>query len=231
MPKKSFLPVLDVLTAVLFIGAAGMVFFYAPVEAVMGPVQKIFYFHVAAAWVGMLSYLIAAVCAGLYLRTADLRWDRASLAGVEIGLVFTMITLLAGMIWAKPIWGTYWTWDPRLTTAAIMELVYFAYLILRQGVEEPTRRARFGAVYAIVGFISVPLTFLSIRFTRTIHPTLIGSGDPSAVGTFNMDPAMTLTFMISLAVFTVLFVDLYWHRLRLARLAAELEERKLGLQE
>ena len=131
-----------------------------------------------------------------------------------------LINIITGSIWARPIWNTWWTWDPRLTTATIMELVYAAYLMLRQGIEDPDRRARFGAVYAIIGFISVPLTFFSIRIYRTIHPVVIGSGDPTVSGSFSMTPAMGLTFGISLLAFSILFVSLLWHRIRLGQLGA-----------
>ena len=133
---------------------------------------------------------------------------------VEIASL-TLINVITGAIWARPIWNTWWTWDPRLTTATIMELVYAAYLMLRTGIEEPERRARFGAVYAIVGFLSVPLTFFSIRLVRTIHPVVIGSSDPSALGSFDMTPKMTQTFMVSLVAFTFVFASLLWHRIRL----------------
>ena len=128
-----------------------MVFFYAPLEAVMGEVQSVFYFHVATGWVGMLGFLVAGVAGVVYLLSSERKWDVVGLAAVEIGLVFMFIAIITGSIWARPIWNTWWTWDPRLTTATIMELVYAAYLMLRQGIEDPDRRARFGAVYAIVG--------------------------------------------------------------------------------
>lgn len=225
--KPSLLTALDVISAALLAAATAMVFFYAPVEAVMGPVQKVFYFHVAAGWVGMLGFLAAAVTSILYLRTQNSRYDIVSVAGVEIGMVFMLINILTGSIWARPIWNAWWTWDPRLTTATIMELVYAAYLMLRQGIDDPERRARFGSVYAIVGFISVPMTFLSIRIFRTIHPVVIGSGDPTASGAFDMTPKMAQTFMFSLVTFSVLFVDLLWHRIRLGQLAERVERLKM----
>jgi len=110
-----------------------------------------------------------------------------------------------------------------------MELVYAAYLLLRAGIEEPERRARFGAVYAIIGFLSVPLTFFSIRLTRTIHPVVIGSSDPTAVGTFDMTPKMMQTFMVSLAAFTFAFASLLWHRVRLGQLGQRVELLKMKL--
>jgi heme exporter protein C len=225
--KPPLLTILDVVTVVLLAAATGLVFFYAPTEAVMGPVQKVFYFHVAAGWVGMLGFLVAVATSILYLRSKDSRYDVASVAGVEIGMVFMLINIITGSIWARPIWNAWWTWDPRLTTATIMELVYAAYLMLRQGIEEPERRARFGSVYAIVGFISVPLTFLSIRIFRTIHPVVIGSGDPNATGAFDMTQKMSQTFMLSLVAFSVLFVDLLWHRTRLGQLAERVEQMKM----
>jgi heme exporter protein C len=230
MEKKSkLLRILDIITIILFISASVRVFFFTPMEAVMGAVQKVFYFHVSAGWVGMLGFLAAAITGGLYLKTGNRKWDIASEAAVEIGMVFMLINIISGAIWARPIWNTWWTWDPRLTTSTVMELIYAAYLMLRKGVEEPERRARFGAVYAIVGFISVPLTFMSIRIFRTIHPVVIGSGDPTASGAFSMTPAMGLTFAFSLIVFTLVFIDLFWHRIRLGKLADEVEQLKLSI--
>ncbi len=219
----------DVIALLLLGVATTMVFAYAPVEAVMGPVQKVFYFHVSAGWVGMLGFMAALVVGILYLITKNPIWDLIGLAAVEIGLVFMLINIVTGSIWARPIWNTWWTWDPRLTTATIMELIYAAYLMLRQGIDDPDRRARFGAVYAILGFISVPLTFFSIRIFRTIHPVVVGSNDPGAMGEFNMTPAMGLTFGISLLAFSILFVSLLWHRVRLAQLAEHIERLKLKL--
>jgi heme exporter protein C len=225
--KPRLLTILDYVTGVLFALAVGMVFFYAPREVVMGEVQRVFYFHVAAGWVGMLSVIVAAVAGVFYLVTNKRGWDTAGLASVEIGIAFIFINIVTGTIWARPIWNTWWTWDPRLTTATIMELIYAAYLMLRSGIEDPDRRARFGAVYAIVGVLSVPLTYFSARIFRTIHPVVIGSGDPSAQGTFDMTPRMLQTFMFSLLTFTFVFFDLLWHRIRLGRLADKVEQLRL----
>ncbi len=230
LQKPKLLTVLDVAAIVSFLAATALVFFYAPLERVMGAVQKVFYFHVAAGWVGMLSFLVAAVVGVIYLIRKDLKWDSVGVAAVEIGIAFTLINVVTGAIWARPIWNTWWTWDPRLTTATIMELVYFAYLMLRSGIEEPERRARFGAVYAIVGFLSVPLTFFSIRLFRTIHPVVIGSNDPGAMGAFDMTPRMTQVFLFSLVAFTIVYFDLLWHRIRLGKLAERVESLRLKLQ-
>jgi len=225
--KPPGLKILDITSILLVLVAAGMVFFYAPLEVVMGWVQKIFYFHVANLWVGMLGFLVALIAGVTYLCNGDHRWDIVGLAAIEISVIFFFTGIVTGSIWARPIWNTWWTWDPRLTTATIVELVYVAYLMLRQGIEDPDRRARFGAVYAILGFISVPLTFMSIRLLRTIHPVVIGSGDSAAQGGFDMTSKMLQTFLFTLFVFTALFVDLMWHRIRLGNLAEKVEQLRL----
>ena len=213
------LQILNLSTAALFAAAVGLVFFFAPLERVMGQVQRVFYFHVAAAWVSALAFAVTLVAGVAYLRTARRWWDVVGSSSVEIGLLFTVMTLLSGSIWARPIWNTWWTWDPRLTTYTILALIYVAYLLLRQGIEDPGRQARFAAIYGIFGFISVPITFLSIRFWRTIHPVVIGNGSATASGGFDMSPDMRLVFFFSLFTFTVLYFCLLANRVRLARLA------------
>ena len=229
--KPRSLKILEAVTLILFLTATLMVFFYAPLEAVMGLVQKVFYFHVAAGWVGMISFLVAAFAGVAYLRTSHRKWDIVGLAAIEIGMVFAFINIVTGSIWARPIWNTWWTWDPRLTTATIMMLIYAAYFMLRSGIEEPDRRARFGAVYAIIGFLSVPLTFFSARLFRTIHPIVIGANQPGAEGSFDMTGSMLFTFLFSLLTFTFIFADLLWHRIRLGRLADKVEQLKMKTME
>jgi heme exporter protein C len=229
--KPRLLKILDVITILLFATAVGAVFFYAPLEAVMGQVQRVFYFHVANAWVGMLGFMVAAVAGIVYLRKGDRKWDIVGLAAIEISFVFFFTAIVSGSIWARGTWGTWWTWDPRLTTAAICELVYAAYFMLRAGIEDPDRRARFGAVYAIISFISVPLTFISIRIFRTIHPVIIGSSGAGAEGSFDMTAKMLQTFMFSLLTFSFIFADLLWHRIRLGDLADKVENLRLKVLE
>jgi heme exporter protein C len=221
--KPRLLTALDILSVLMVSTAAGLVFLYAPVEKLMGAVQKVFYFHVATAWVGMLGFLVAAVAGAMYLRQGKMRWDIVGVSAVEISLVFFLIAIIMGSIWARPIWNTWWTWDPRLTTAAIVELIYAAYMLLRSGVDDPERRARFSAIYSLFGFISVPLTFISIRLLRTIHPVVIGNAEAAAQGGFNMDAPMKTAFFFSLAAFSVLFTDLLWHRIRLGNLKSAVE--------
>jgi heme exporter protein C len=221
--KPPLLLILDILSVLLVAAALILILFFTPVEAVMGPVQKVFYFHVAASWAGMLSFILAAVAGGAYLVRRRLFWDALSLSAVEIGVMFGIITIASGMIWARPIWNTWWVWDPRLTTTAIMELIYVAYFILRGSLNTPEARARLGAVYVILSVVTVPLTFFSIRLFRTIHPVVIASGD-SGAGGFNMTARMQLAFFFSLLVFTFVWVDFLWNRLRLAKAEQEVHE-------
>lgn len=230
-PQPRVLKILNLISIVLALVAFFMAMFYAPLEKVMGAVQKVFYFHVATAWVGMLGFIVAALVSIIYLRTQNLKWDIVGLAAVEISLVFFLVAIVLGSIWARPAWGTWWTWEPRLTTAAILEMVYLAYLLLRQGIEDPDRRARFGAVYTLLGGLSIPITFVSIRIFRTIHPVVIGDASAQAQGGFSMTPAMLQTMLFSIAAFSVIFVTMFWHRIRLGQFAEKVEQLKLQVTE
>lgn len=228
-PQPVTLKFLNILSAVLAVIAFVLVIFFTPMEKVMGLVQKVFYFHVATGWVGMLGFIAAAVVAIIYLRTKDMKWDIVGLASVEISLVFFLITIVLGSIWARPIWNAWWTWDPRLSTAAFLELFYAAYLLLRDGIDDPERRARFGAVYTLIGVIAVPITFFSIRLLRTIHPVVIGaSGSDTTMG---MTGEMYFTMFFSVVVFSIIFVTLFWHRIRLGQFASKVEQLKLKVTE
>jgi heme exporter protein C len=219
------LKILDALSILLLAVALVLVFRYTPMERTMGLVQKVFYFHVSANWVGMLGFLVAAVAGGIYLVKGEAIWDVIEIAAVEIGLAFSLIGIVSGSIWARPIWNTWWTWDPRLVTVTVMELIYIAYFMLRGGIEDPDRRARYAAVYAIIGFLSVPLTFLSIRMFRSIHPIVITSTHAE------LSPKMFQTFMFSLFTFTVVFVSLLWHRVRLGQLTEQVERLRMKLND
>jgi heme exporter protein C len=230
-PQPKTLTFLTVLSILLFLGALGMVFIYAPLEALMNYVQKVFYFHISNAWVGMLGFIVAAIAGVIYLVKKDLKWDIVENAAVEISLVFFFIAIVTGSIWAKPSWGTFWTWDARLTTAAILEMIYLAYMLLRQGIDDPERRARFSAVYTLIGAVSVPVTFLSIRIWQTIHPVVVGGGGSAALGSFGMTPPMLITMFFCLGTFSVIFATLLWHRVRLGNFAEKVNQIKLKIME
>ncbi len=224
--RPVLLTVLDILAVLSLLLATYFALVYAPTEAVMGDVQRLFYFHVGTAWVGMLGFVFAAGFGIAYLVTKNLRWDVVSVAAVEISVVFFFLAIVLGSIWARPVWNTWWTWDPRLTTAAITELIFIAYFMLRAGIEDAERRARFGAVYTILGGLSVPITFLAIRLFRTIHPVLFGQAGQGQEQ-MSMTPDMRVAFVVALIAFTIIFVDLFWHRVRLGRLHAHVEQLKL----
>jgi len=226
-PQPRLLSALNIISALLLAVATWMVFFYAPTEVVMGQVQRIFYFHVSTGLIGMAAFIAAAVSGLIYLIRPAKKWDVFSVAAVELGLVYSLVNIVTGAIWARPIWNTWWTWDPRIVTSTVMVLTYLAYMLLRQSIEDPERRARFGAIYALLGSVSVPLTYFSIRIWRTLHPVVIGSGDPGAQGSFAMTTPMLHTLLFSLLAFTVFGVTLLWHRVRLGWLADRVEQLRL----
>jgi heme exporter protein C len=218
-PKKAdrLTIVLNWAAVVMMMGALAMVFLYAPRERTMGDVQRIFYFHLGAAWVGFFAFFVTMVSGVLHLWKGAERWDVVGNASAEVGTVFMTMAIVSGSLWARPVWNTWWTWDPRLTISAVQWLLYLAYFMLRTGIENLGQRARFASVYGIIAFITVPLSFLSIRFWRTIHPVVTGGeGSAGATGSFNMADPMRHTLFFCLAAFSVLYFTLLRHRLRLA---------------
>lgn len=202
------LRVLALLTAGALVLALWMALFYAPREMMMGDAQRIFYFHVPSAWIGFLAFFIVFVASLLFLRTRERRWDALAMASAEIGIVFTTLVLLTGPLWAKVVWGVFWVWDARLTTTLILWLIYVGYLMLRSAADNE-RRSRFAAVLGIVGFLDVPLIYLSVSWWRTMHPGYVAT-EPGGLA-----PAMTQTMMVALLSFTLLFTLLLISRLRL----------------
>jgi heme exporter protein C len=225
--KPLMLKIFDIVAIITLAISTYLALVYAPTELVMGDVQRVFYFHIGTAWTALLGFLFTAILSVIYLVTKDLKWDRFQVAAIEVSLVFFFITIVLGSIWARPAWNTWWTWDPRLTTAAITELIYIAYFMLRQGIDDPDRRARFGAVYALLGGISAPITFFAIRLFRTIHPVVIAGSNANAEGTFSMTADMRLAFFFALFAFTIIFIDLFWNRIRLGNLQEKVEQLKL----
>jgi heme exporter protein C len=183
----------------LMMAALYMVFVYVPTEKHTGIVQRIFYFHVPVAWVSFLAFFITFIFSILYLWQREMKWDAIACASAEIGVIFTTLVLITGPIWAKPVWGIWWTWDARLTTSLVLWLIYVAYLLVRSFATEPARGARFGAVIGIVGFIDVPIVFLTVNLWRTQHPsTIIFEG--------GLATSMVTTLLVCIAAFTVLYV-------------------------
>ncbi len=195
--------------AVMIPAAIGMVFFYAPLEKTMGSVQKIFYFHLPLALTAFLSFFVACISGIMYLRRRQRIWDARLAASVEIGVVLTTLVLITGSLWGRPIWNTWWTWDPRLTTSLILWFIFASCLILRSAIDEEGKRATFSAVLAIVGFLDVPIVFLSARLFRSIHPTVIRA---DSVG---LESSMLLTLLVCMAAMLIFWAGLYKFRVSL----------------
>ncbi len=185
-----------------------MALFYAPMERTMGDAQRIFYFHVPSAWVGFLAFFVVFLASVMYLWRHERKWDALALSAAEIGVIFTTLVLLTGPLWAKKAWGAFWVWDARLTTTLVLWMIYIGYLMLRSNAEGE-RRARFSAVLGIIGFLDVPIIYISVTIWRTMHPTLL-INDPSG-----LTSQMTQTLMVALLSFTLLFVFLLIQRVRL----------------
>lgn len=196
-------------------------FFYAPTEAVQGIHQRIFYIHVPIAWIAFLAFFVVFVGSAVYLRRRSLTWDRIAWASAEVGVVFTTLVLITGALWGRPIWGTWWTWDPKLTTTLVLWFIYVGYLMLRSYVAEPERAARYCAVVGLVGFVDVPIVYFSTTWWRALHPTaMIVTDDGPA-----LPASMLWVFFLSLIAFNTLYVYLVAHRVRAERLKEALLDR------
>ena len=213
------------LAAIGILIALYMALVIAPREATMGDVQRIFYWHVATAWVGFLAFFVTFVASVAYLRTGRRRWDIIALSSVEVGMAYSVIMTITGSIWAKPVWNTWWTWEPRLTSVTIMLLIYASYLLLRRMIDEPARQARFAAVYGIAGFVSVPITFMAVRWWRTIHPVILESEG------FNLDSTMLAALIVSVMAFSLFYVVLMVLRSQLETSIDEVAELKMRLED
>jgi heme exporter protein C len=222
-----WLDLLGLATFVFIVVGLYMAFLYAPTEINMGLVYRIFFFHLGAVAAGFAGILLVAIAGIAYLRTNARAWDRVAEASAEIGVVFCTIALLMGSIWAKPIWGVWWTWDPRLTSFLILELIYIAYLMLRASARDDPRVARFSAVFGILGAVDVPLVIASARIWRGISPVLF---QESAQGfTFGLTPEMTQTLVVCIIAEMLLFFFLLAQRVRLEELRDELVALKRSL--
>jgi heme exporter protein C len=190
-------------TVSLIAAAVGL----APTEATMGHAQRVLYIHVSVAWLGLLGFVVVAAAGLLYLLRRDLEWDRWAQATAELGWLCSSLTLVTGSLWAHSAWGAWWTWDPRLTTSFVLWAIYGGYLVSRESMDDPHRRARLAAVLAILGVLDVPLVVMATRWFRAIHPA-----SPT------MEPGMRLALVLTalgLAAFVSLLVVCRRDQLRL----------------
>jgi len=192
---------------------------FTPVERFQGPAQKIFYLHVPAAWCAMLAMGLVGIAGFLYLLLQDPRFDRFGEASAEVGTAFSMVMPTTGPIWAKPIWGTWWAWDARLTLTLFLFLLFLGYLLLRGAVTDPGLRARYSAVLGICGLVLVPFIHFSVYFFRTLHPQpiVLKPSAPSLPG------PMLATLLFSVLVFTTLYVGFVTQRYALSLLREQAE--------
>jgi heme exporter protein C len=218
IPAGSAISLPSVLVVFLLLAAASYAaLIWAPTESTMGMIQRIFYFHVASAWSGFISFIMVFIGSVAYLRTRALKWDWLAVASAEVGVAFFTIVLVTGPIWAKPVWGIWWTWDARLTSSFLLWVLFVSYLILRTLLDEPERRALVAAVFGIFATLDIPLVYFSIWWFRTQHPQpVVGDG-----GT--LDPRMGYVLLISWVATLGVMTLLIRIRYRLEALRAEVD--------
>jgi heme exporter protein C len=215
------LAVLPWLTGPAMLVALYLIFMVVPTERDQGIVQRIFYFHVPSAWTAFLGFFVVCGASLAFLWRGDEDWDRTAKASAEVGMVFCSLVLLTGPIWAKPIWGTWWTWDPRLTMTVILWMIYASYLLLRSYGAQEEQTSRYAAVLGIVGAIDIPLIVVSVRLWRGIHPAVMMSRDPQGG---LRDPMMGVTLMTAGAAFALTYVWLLLVRVRWLCISEQIEQ-------
>ena len=216
--------VLTWLTGIVFFTAIAAIFIFVPTEKTEGPIQRIMYLHIPSAWLAFFAFFIVFISSILFLWKKEREWDIYAHASAEIGVIFCSLVLITGPIWAKPIWGTWWVWDARLTSTLILWLIYVAYLMLRSQTDAGSMRARYAAVLGIVGFLNIPFIHFSVLWWRTFHPQpKVISAEGFGKG---MDTSMLATLGVSLCAFTLLYFLLMGQRIRLERLKDEVDRLK-----
>ncbi|MBF8303551.1 MAG: Cytochrome c assembly protein, heme exporter protein [Candidatus Dadabacteria bacterium] len=208
------------LTFVGMIASLYMAFIYAPTEMVMGNIQRIFYFHMGAVWVATIAFTVVFIASIQYLRKQTRFWDIMAYSSAEIGVLFTTLTIITGSIWAKPVWGTWWTWDPQLTTTFILWILYIVYLILRSSAGSDVKKAKFAAVFGIIAFLDLPLVYASARLMRGISPVVFG-------GRGGIAPQMMVALLACLITFTLLYIVLLKQRMDIEEMKDEVTRMKL----
>lgn len=223
--------ILNVATALAMVSLMWASFVYAkPAINLAGDeqaAQRIFYIHMGCNFGALAAFLMSLIGSIIYLITRDLDWDRVTQASIEVGTVIGLGTIISGSIWSKPTWNTYWTWDPRLTAVTITVLIYVAYILFRNGIDNRGTRALFGSIYALFAFLTVPLTYYSSRWFRSIHPVVYGGENADAQGDFSVGGTMGDTIMIAAIAFSLLYASMMitrWRQLRAIDRVEELRE-------
>lgn len=211
--NKQILRLLPYLILVSLIISLGAIFIYTPpmydgAGTLLNESFNIFFIHLPIALISYFAFMLVFVSSILYLHTFNNKWDKFAASSAEIGAIFAFLVLLTGSIWANDVWGWYWVWEPRLTTSLVLFLVYVGYIMVRQSVDEPEKGARLSAIFGIVGFISVPLSFFSIRLWRSVHPVMFGDTFYGTTGGGIGGIEIIVTLFINLIAFFLLFVGL-----------------------
>ena len=218
--------IFGVLGLIVMLISLWMVFFWVPTERLMGVVQRIFYVHVPSAWIAFLAFFLVAICSALYLWLRDDRLDAISVAGAELGVIFTTIVLVTGPLWGKIAWGAWWVWEPRLTLTLLLWFIYIGYFMLRGATENPERGKRFAAVLGVVGAFNIPLIHMSVQWFRSLHPqpVILRPEGPAA------DPAIVQTLLVSLLAFLLIFFSLLLFRYAAERLTRRVTALRLAVE-
>jgi len=210
--------VLYIITLILMLISTYAALIYAPTETVMGDIQRIFYFHMGTVWVATIAFMIVFVASIFYLINGKKKWDVLAYTSAEIGVLFITMTIITGSIWAKPVWGTWWTWDPQLTTTFILWILYIVYLLIRANSGFDEKKAKYSAVFAIIAFIDLPLVYISARVMRGISPVVFGPGGGG------IEPKMLNALLITLVSFTLLFILLLIERVKIENLKYQINK-------
>ena len=209
---------LALITGVMMLVDLYLIFLVAPTDSVLGHIQRVFYFHVPIAIMSFLAFFVVFVSSVMYLIKRTPKWDAVAHASAEVGVVFVTLALITGIIWARPIWNTWWTWEPRLTTTLILWLIYVAYLMVRSYAPTPSKGALYAAVIGIVGFVDVPIVYYSVVWWRSIHPSPV-------VGPFAqanaLDGTMALILLYSFITFVFFFAYMVMERMELRKTEEE----------
>jgi len=203
-------------TLILMLTSTYAALIYAPTEVIMGNIQRIFYFHMGTVWVATVAFIIVFISSIFYLIKGKKKWDVLAYTSAEIGVLFITLTIITGSIWAKPVWGTWWTWDPQLTTTFILWILYIVYLLIRVNSGYDEKKAKYSAVFAIIAFIDLPLVYISARVMRGISPVVFGPGGGG------IEPKMLYALLITLVSFTLLFILLLIERVKIENLNIKL---------
>lgn len=229
--RPRLLTILTIITPIAIAFGLYMALVYAPTELTQGEVQRIFYIHVSSFSGAFIAFCATVVGGIMYLRSRKAKWDTLALCGVEVGMALALVNLVTGIVWERPEWNTWWAWDPRLVMEVIMLLTYAAYIMLRNGIENPERRRRFASVYGILAMSTVIINYLITRIRPdTLHPVVIGPSVANPTTAFAMTPLMITALAVNSLIWsTVVPATFIWWRIRLENLNERVNAMKANL--